>query len=1080
MASADGDGDQLRNQALRSPPAKAPRRRIPVAVMLALLAAGAMGPLVALGAFGVNRLVSNERDQEVDRLSVTARALSNTIDRELRGYRETAEVFALSDRLAKGDVDGFADSAYAAVGAAGGHFVLIDDTLQQLVNTQVPRGTRLPMSDNADRIRHVFETGQAEVGDLNVGTLTRHVHFAIRVPVVLEGRVRYVLVIIPRGDAMPKLVAEQQMGQLGWFASVIDRNGRIVARSTAHDEFFGRAAATEFFARLSGGEGRISSTDLEGRPSITAYHRSPSTGWRAIVWAPEDVILGPARHAERFILGFALLALVLSLTGALLAGRLIRAPLRRTVEAASALAAAQPVRFRPSRLREADEIGRVLQDTAAALSAREAALEAAEARLRLAQQVADIGIIDWDFTTDRADVSEGIMGIYGEIAGAWCHGDAWRGFMSVVHSEDRARVEADHARLRRTGGRYVSDFRILRRGETRWLSTTGQFMRDTPAGVATRMLEVNVDITERKRIEIGLRDRDATLHLALDAAYAIAFTWDIADDVVRRLHSSEPLLPANENRPARLADVEAVVHPDDRVLFRTAIETALATPDAPYRSRFRIRRDDGEIRWLEEWGRIEREPDGTPARLVGISIDVTDRRRVEAAAAERLAELESLYDAAPIGLAAFDREMRFLRVNPALAQTNGLPVEAHLGRYVGDVVPELRDTAEPLLRRVLSEGVTLSDIEISGETSAQPGLVRHWSEKMYPLSSAAGDIVGVGVIVEEVTQRKQAERLMARYAAVALATHEALIGLDADGRVEAWNPGAERLFGWTADEVTGRDAAFLAVPGATHPPSELTARVLAGEDIGPLDVQRLCKDGRQVEVSLTARPVHDAAGRVIGIAAAAHDVSDRKRREAQMRFVMRELTHRSKNLLAVIQAMARQTARSSNDATEFVDRFADRLAALARSHDLLVSQDWTGADLHALVRQQLAPFVDDGEERVRADGPRLVMKPEIAQSIGMAFHELATNASKYGALSVPGGHVDVSWSHVADGTLRIEWRETGGPPFSPPARRGFGRTVVERMVAAATGGEAHLEWRPEGVYWRLDLPTSWLVDESAR
>jgi len=135
-----------------------------------------------------------------------------------------------------------------------------------------------------------------------------------------------------------------------------------------------------------------------------------------------------------------------------------------------------------------------------------------------------------------------------------------------------------------------------------------------------------------------------------------------------------------------------------------------------------------------------------------------------------------------------------------------------------------------------------------------------------------------------------------------------------------------------------------------------------------------------------------------------------------------------------------------------------------------------------LIRQQLAPFVDDGDRRVRVTGPHVVLKPEVAQSIGMAFHELATNASKYGALSAPGGRVEVTWSRVgsrAGDMLRMEWRETGGPPVAPPARRGFGHSVIEPMVAASTRGEAVIKWRPEGLYWRLDMPASWQVDESA-
>ncbi len=955
---ASGDGGKRRTGAAAQPSA---RHRFPLAVTLALLVAAAMAPLIAFGAFGIDRLVTSAREKELDRLSAAARALMNAAERELRGYRETAEVLAQSSYLRRGDVAGFAEATYDAVAPAGGHFVLIDAELRQIVNTRVPRDTPLPAPDDPVAIRRVLASGEPEVGDLKPGNPTRETHFDLRVPVPIDGRTGFVLAMTPRPDLLTRVIEGQHLSGFGWFSAILDRNNRIVARSHRHEDFFGQSAAPDFIARLTGTEGRIASVDLEGRASITAYHTSPDLGWRTLVWAPEQTLLAPARNAERFVLSIALLAMTLSLASAAIAVRVIRTPLLGTADAARDLAAGRPVTYAPSRLLEADEIRRVIAETGTALRAREAALTAAEERLRLAQQVADVGVIEWDIGADRADASEGILGIYGEEAGAWILGNAFRGFMSSVHPEDRDRMAQAYARLKREGGRFSEDFRILRRGETRWVSASGEFMRDGRSGEVVRMLAINFDITERKRTELALRDRDATLLLALDAAYAIAFTWDIGADVVSRLHSSEASLPANPTRPERFADVEQVVHPEDRALFRAAIDTALNDPACAYRARYRIVRPDGEARWLEEWGRIEREPDGTPTRLVGISIDVTERRRVESELAARLAELESLYEAAPIGLALFDRDFRFLRVNAAAARFDGLPVEAHLGRNIWEVVPALRPQIEPVFRHVLEGGHPVELPEVSGETLAHPGVARQWTAKIYPVHSPRGDVVGIGVVAEDITERKQ--------------------------------------------------------------------------------------------------------------------------REAQMRFVMRELTHRSKNLLAVIQAMARQTARGTSDTTEFVDRFADRLAALARSHDLLVSKDWIGADLHALARQQLAPFVDSGDGRAALRGPRLTLKPEVAQSVGMAFHELATNASKYGALSVPGGRIELTWQRIPgppEEILRIEWRESGGPPYAPPERRGFGRSVVESMIAAATQGEARIDWRPEGVHWRLDMPATWLVGTSSR
>ncbi len=202
--------------------------------------------------------------------------------------------------------------------------------------------------------------------------------------------------------------------------------------------------------------------------------------------------------------------------------------------------------------------------------------------------------------------------------------------------------------------------------------------------------------------------------------------------------------------------------------------------------------------------------------------------------------------------------------------------------------------------------------------------------------------------------------------------------------------------------------------------------------------------------------------------------------EKQTRFVMRELSHRSKNLLAIVQAMARQTARAATDYEEFQERFASRISSLARSHDLLVNQNWKGIAISDLVSTQLAPFVDVAGARLTMDGPSLVLEPDAAQTIGMALHELATNASKYGAFSVPAGRVRVEWSlRVEDcdqQRLTMRWQESGGPPVAPPTRNGFGHTVVEHMAANSLGGTAKLLWEPTGVAWCLDVPATCLAD----
>ena len=147
-----------------------------------------------------------------------------------------------------------------------------------------------------------------------------------------------------------------------------------------------------------------------------------------------------------------------------------------------------------------------------------------------------------------------------------------------------------------------------------------------------------------------------------------------------------------------------------------------------------------------------------------------------------------------------------------------------------------------------------------------------------------------------------------------------------------------------------------------------------------------------------------------------------------------------------------------------------RIQALANVHTLFVESRWTGAELHSLVKEELAAYCQDGEARARIDGPNLLLEPDMAQAIAVALHELATNAAKYGALSVPAGHVQVEWSRASDGRLVLRWTETGGPPVEPPTRRGFGTRVMESMIRDQLKGEMRFDWRAEGLACEIALP----------
>lgn len=224
---------------------------------------------------------------------------------------------------------------------------------------------------------------------------------------------------------------------------------------------------------------------------------------------------------------------------------------------------------------------------------------------------------------------------------------------------------------------------------------------------------------------------------------------------------------------------------------------------------------------------------------------------------------------------------------------------------------------------------------------------------------------------------------------------------------------------------------------------------------------------------LHIEPLRDIMGAIVGLSCAAVDITERKEGEAHLRLLMRELTHRSKNLLAVIQAMARQTARHVGSIDGFLTQFGARLQALATSHDLLVQESWYGVSLLELVRSQLGHYLDRVGTQVSLDGPTAVLKPEAAQSLGLALHELATNAAKYGALSVPGGHVSISWRRLpaTEGHgVEICWNEEGGPKVKQPKQRGFGSMVIEQNLTRALDAEVTMDFNPAGLRCRIVIP----------
>jgi len=309
-----------------------------------------------------------------------------------------------------------------------------------------------------------------------------------------------------------------------------------------------------------------------------------------------------------------------------------------------------------------------------------------------------------------------------------------------------------------------------------------------------------------------------------------------------------------------------------------------------------------------------------------------------------------------------------------------------------------------------------------------------------------------------------------RYRSLFEGSLDAIFSIGTDGRFEAANPAALRLAGRSLVEL--KSIHFLDICAPDQRKNARQAfRAAFGHECTTIDTAVITATGERRELLISGTPTL-VDGKVAGLSYIAHDITERKRIEEHNKLLMAEVNHRAKNLLAVVQALAQQTARHSDPAV-FVERLSERIAGLAASQDLLVRNQWSGVDVADLVQVQLSHFKDLIGTRVLIEGQRvLTLNMSAAQGIGMALHELATNAAKYGALSNLDGQVRITWQIIAGAkpAFLISWQEDGGPFVTAPTRKGFGQVVIGGMAEAAVEGRAEIVFRESGLSWTLRAP----------
>jgi two-component system CheB/CheR fusion protein len=430
-------------------------------------------------------------------------------------------------------------------------------------------------------------------------------------------------------------------------------------------------------------------------------------------------------------------------------------------------------------------------------------------------------------------------------------------------------------------------------------------------------------------------------------------------------------------------------------------------------------------------------------------------------------DLQNLMAATDVGTLFLDQGLRIKRFTPHLTELFNI-TESDEGRPITDFTHQLEyeDLAKDA-RAVLRNLVPIErEIRSRGDGWF---LVR-----VRPYRTTDDKIDGVVFTFVDITERRRMEQALR--ASEERLRHETrlveqsrtpMFVWDFDGGVVRWNRGAQLLYGYASEEAADRPKQELLeteVPGSTP---EAASKTLLETGAWSGELIHTAKDGRRITVeSEMELAVLDGRRLVLE---STRDITERKNWERRQELMVGELSHRVRNTLAVVQSLAAQTVRGASSPQEFVDRFNGRLAALANAHQLLVDP-WKGADVAALARDQLAPYLEGKAAAVAIEGPSVGLEVDTAVPLSLVLHELATNAAKYGALSSPGGHVQLAWNLERRGDLRwvvLNWRETDGPPVKKPAKSGFGSRLIERSLP---NGKVRREFQPEGVTCVIEIP----------
>jgi PAS domain S-box-containing protein len=696
----------------------------------------------------------------------------------------------------------------------------------------------------------------------------------------------------------------------------------------------------------------------------------------------------------------------------------------------------------------------------------EEGLQHREAELAEAQRVARIGSWYWDAQTDVIVGSDELLRIYG-LDLATPPADFRAQFDRHYAVDDLERLKEAGRVSMETGVGFHLELQAFRNRTPIWVAARGEVVRNG-ADQIIGLRGTAQDITERKQTEQALSERNAQLALAAKAALVGSFAYDVRTERIQVSAGYAAIhgLPGGTTETLR-RQWRARVHPEDVERMREFESEAFRERRRECNVEYRIIRSDGRVRWIESRTFISYESDGQPQRVVGVNIDITERKQAELALAERNAQLALAGQAALVGSYAYASDLETMKISEGYCAMHGLPkgtTETTRSQWRVRVHRDDLERIEALRAQVFRDKRDVYNVDYRiVHASGEVRWIDSRSVVSYDNDGQPESVIGINI---DVTERKQTE---ARLSDALAAGHVVAFEWNATTRRSQRSDNADRVIGFVEDgrflrqvRRDDRDNLQTLVRGLSpnNPSYAATFRFVRS-------------DGRQVWLEETAKGEFDRTGQLLRIKGLTRDITEGKQGEDQRRRLNAELDHRVKNTLATVSAVVSQTREGKSSIRDFVEALEGRIQSMAAVHELLSSRQWRGISLTELVRLGLAPY--SASNNTETSGPEVILNPAAAQPIAMVFHELATNAAKYGALSNNSrGRVSVRWDCRSDGSssdrLVIEWRESSGPPVVVPDASGYGTSIIRELIPYEFGGMVDYVPAQDGVRCTLQMP----------